>query len=362
MRLLGFNRYALSVSMAATILAACGGSQPPVSPFDASTQNVSPGTQARHGRHLPPPDGRDLYVANIDSDSFAGSVSIYAPGTTTPAQTITEGVNDPTSLAFDAEANLYVSNYNASTVTVYAPGADKPLRTISNGINGPVQVAVAGLDSDNVYVANTEGAPSVTVYKAGTTLLQTIVKGINIPRAITFDSKGRLFVVQEGESKVTVYSAGKNQLLRAIHNGIDGPAAAAFDGSGNLYVANGGSSTVAVYAPGSSKVSRTIRDGVAGPSALAFDRSGNLYVANTGNNTVTVYAPGSSTVSQTISQGVRGPYGLTSLGSYNYLNVANFSGGSVTEYAPGSGTVARTITDGIAGPVWVAFPPCVSCL
>ena len=272
------SRYALSFCAAATILSSCGGSQPSVSPFDATTQNVSPGTRARYGRHIPPADGRSLYVANIEGDSGAGSVTVYAPGTTTPAQTITDGVNGPTSLAFDAEANLYVSNDNTSTVTVYAPGTDKPLRTISKGIKGPRQVVVAGSDSDNVYVANT-GKPSVTVYKAGTTkLLQTIVKGIIYPTAMAFDSAGRLFVAQapgsSSASKVTVYSAGKNQLLRTIHDGIDGPSAAAFDGSGNLYVTNDKSSTVTVYAPGSSKVSRTIRNGVAGPSMLAFDRSG----------------------------------------------------------------------------------------
>ena len=184
MKISELSRYALSFCAAATILSGCGGSQPSVSPFDATTQSVSPRTQARHGRQLPQSDGRNLYVANDGIGHGAGSVTVYAPGTTKPLQTITKGVNYPTSIAFDAEANLYVSNFNTSTVTVYAPGADKPLRTISFGVDLPLQVVVAGSDSDNVYVANegapSVGPPSVTVYKAGTTeLLQTIVNGIN---------------------------------------------------------------------------------------------------------------------------------------------------------------------------------------
>jgi transcription elongation factor Elf1 len=37
-------------------------------------------------------------------------VLVYAPGATTPMQTITTGINEPVAMAVDSSNNLYVAN------------------------------------------------------------------------------------------------------------------------------------------------------------------------------------------------------------------------------------------------------------
>ena len=78
----------------------------------------------------------------------------------------------------------------------------------------------------------------------------------------------------------------------------------------NLYVLNLGNSTVTVYAKNGTKVLRTISQGMHNPNALLFGSAGYLYVANGGNSTVTEYAPGSTKVLRTISQGLNLPIAL----------------------------------------------------
>jgi DNA-binding beta-propeller fold protein YncE len=50
---------------------------------------------------------------------------------------ITNGINDPYWLTFDAAGTLYVSNYGNNTITIYAPGSGLNSETISDGIDTP---------------------------------------------------------------------------------------------------------------------------------------------------------------------------------------------------------------------------------
>ena len=53
---------------------------------------------------------------------MAGTVSKFAPGSTTPSATLT-GLNVPRALAFDGSGNLYVANMGNNTVSKFAPGS-----------------------------------------------------------------------------------------------------------------------------------------------------------------------------------------------------------------------------------------------
>ena len=60
-----------------------------------------------------------------------GTVSEFAPGSTTPTATLT-GLNDPDALAFDSSGNLYVANYGGNgTVSEFAPGSTTPTATLT---------------------------------------------------------------------------------------------------------------------------------------------------------------------------------------------------------------------------------------
>jgi hypothetical protein len=77
----------------------------------------------------------NLYCANNNN------VAVFAPGSSSPNYSITDGVNQPNALAIGPDGNLYVSNLGANTITVYAPGSTTPWETISNGISNPLAIA-----------------------------------------------------------------------------------------------------------------------------------------------------------------------------------------------------------------------------
>jgi serine/threonine protein kinase, bacterial len=118
----------------------------------------------------------NIYVAN-QCGSPGASVEVFpagSSGTVAPSQYITGSrtkLLDPSALAVDSSANIYVSDVARSYVTAYSAG--------SNGDVPPVQdirgkhtklksswgVAVDG--SDSIYVANADDENEITVYAAG---------------------------------------------------------------------------------------------------------------------------------------------------------------------------------------------------
>ncbi len=270
-----------------------------------------------------------LYVGKVSSKNPCCSVLVYAPNSTKVAQTITNGIDNPTALAFDSSGNLYVANipyHKRGWVSVYPPGGKSPVTTITKGINNPSALAIDA--TGTLYVSNcprcfnVSGSVSVSVYTAGKQLPSySISKGVSDPYALALDSSGDLYVANSpllmnparaGRGSISVYPPGKATLKYSVTEGVDGPSAMAFDSSGNLYVAEydgggycknighlgvHGCGAVTVYAQHSRalKYEIPLRGAGAGPDypvdplALAFDRSGNLYV---GGSYVLVFAPG----------------------------------------------------------------------
>ncbi len=227
----------------------------------------------------------DLYVTNTPTYPYDdGSISVYAPHRSTPVGTITDGIDHPSALLFDASGDLYVSNLGDNSVTEYAKGKTQGERSITRGVKTPHALAVDS--SGNLYVAN-DGTwrkthfvgSSVSVYGAGSQPLLTIGKGIDAPDALALDASENLYVandppLNEASGSVAVYAAGTTHLIRTITKGIDKPTALALDRSGNLYVANARGlelGSVTVYAPGRSTPTRTITTYVQGPVALGLD-------------------------------------------------------------------------------------------
>ena len=80
----------------------------------------------------------NLFVAN----NSGNNITEYAPPYTgAPIATISNSVDAPFDLAFNASSNLFVANFN-NTVTEYAPPyTGAPIATISNSVNVPLGVA-----------------------------------------------------------------------------------------------------------------------------------------------------------------------------------------------------------------------------
>lgn len=241
-----------------------------------------------------------LWVANYKAVEN-NAVTEYAAGTSAFVRGFLNGNNGPDAIAADAFGDVAVANtnYYYPNVAVYPNGLD-----ISNHVDDPVALAYDA--SRNLYVAN--GSGSVTVYAASGKLVRTIDNGHIQPQALAIDPSQNLYVAGwfDYTPQVQVYAPGKTTPSASITQGIDSPVSVAF--ARDLYVANCpscgyGSSTqavdsVTVYAPGGTKPIRTLTIGFDIPRQLATDKSGNLYVMGTAS--IAVYAPGASKPSRII--------------------------------------------------------------
>jgi hypothetical protein len=126
------------------------------------------------------------------------------------------------------------------------------------------------------------------------------------PRAAgaTAAASKALVYAENYPSQVEVFDLGSYKTpLDTITNGISQPSGEAVDSRGNLYVADQGSEVVEAYAPGTSTPFATYGQGsyygpVYDPYGIAVSKNGTLYVANgccydSGfTECVTVFAPG----------------------------------------------------------------------
>ena len=245
-------------------------------------------------------------------------------------QTLSSGVNGPTSLTVDSSGNVWVANSGNSTVEEFS-ASGKLLQTLSSGVNYPDSLAVDG--SGNVWVANSVNN-TVEEFSAGGNLLQILGSGVSYPRSLAVDGSGNVWVANWINNTVEEFSAG-GKLLQILGSGVNLPQSLAVDGSGNVWVANYGNNTVEEFSA-SGKLLQTLSSGVNGLLSLAVDGSGNVWVANAGNNTVEEFSA-SGKLLQTRSSGVSGPESLA-IDSSGNVWVANAGNNTVEEFGPPSTT------------------------
>jgi sugar lactone lactonase YvrE len=193
----------------------------------------------------------NLYVA--DSGANANAVYVFAPGATkpTPAATLTTGVDGPSALAFDAHGNLFVANNDPNgvdnTVSMFAPGSTSPKATLT-GVAGPTALAFDA--SGRLYVADTitsVGAPPVAEFDPGATFPTNDLSGGPAQAyELAVDSSGNIYVTDTVDGTVSVYSPGASSPKTTI-TGLQYPNALAIDKHGNLFVSDPGTDTVSVF-------------------------------------------------------------------------------------------------------------------
>jgi sugar lactone lactonase YvrE len=188
-----------------------------------------------------------IYLADSGGEKMSARIAVFAAnsdGNVPPIATIAgdkTGLAEPSGLALDSSGDLYVLNDtggddNSGSITVYPPGANgnvAPKATIADGahdkntqLNTPRGLA---LDSaGNIYVTNTPGNDTVTIYAAGkfgnvapVKIISGADTGLNLPHGIGVDSDGTIYVSNDGsDSKgvdtVTVYGPGSSGNAKPI--------------------------------------------------------------------------------------------------------------------------------------------------
>jgi sugar lactone lactonase YvrE len=241
----------------------------------------------------------------------------------------------------DASSNNAIAKYNpAGTRTIFA-----------SGINAPAGLA---FDSKgNVYVTEQgydQGGSNVLKFTPGGTK-STFASGFSLPQGMAFDGAGNLFVTEFFATTITKITPAGTKTPFA--SGLSNPEGLAFDSLGNLYEADYGSGNVFKFTPAGSKTMFASGfSAPAGPFGLAFDSAGNLFVTDYTAGTVSKVTPAGTKT--TFATGIGGPRGIAFDGSGN-LFVAGGSSSSILLFTPAG--VRSTFTVGAGTPSFIAFEP-----
>ena len=266
-----------------------------------------------------------------------------------------------------------------NTPSIFIGSIDATFNPADVALNSSGQVLVANNSSpffgqDNVgsiqvFSPCTDGTaqPDASIVGGNT--------GLEIPTGVAVDSHGKIYVTNSSNAdfssgRVTVYAAGSHDnasplaTIEGPDTGLSDPRDIAIDSKGNIYVVNDGNTSVTIYAPGSDGDSAPIAT-IAGPStgldipdAIGIDRKGVIYIANEaggpaffgsialfpplGKNRGPLDIPPTAVISGTNGSpdntGLNLPLGVA-LDSNSNIYVTNFFGGdseagSVTVYSP----------------------------
>ena len=320
--------------------------------------------------HNPGANVADLYNLPSPSAPFAPSVSSLPNDFTLSVAFTGAGMHAPTSIAFDAAGNAWVTNQGSNTLTVLTslgvPIAGSPFS--SNGVSSPLQVAI---DSHgNAWVPN-GGSSAVSEFNAAGSAVSGSpfnLTNSDTPGALALDTTGNVWVASPINSDVTKLASGGGASMITGH-GIAAPYGVSIDSSGNAWIANLGSNSVTILDnAGTPLINSPITgNGLSHPFAISIDGSGNAWIANLQSNSLTVLDHTGAPVSGSpfSGGGISTPVSLAFDGAGSVW-VANGSGNGITELtnsgapvlgspfvAPSLATPNFVAVDG-AGSVWLA--------
>ncbi|HEX3672077.1 MAG TPA: hypothetical protein VHT92_10295 [Candidatus Cybelea sp.] len=254
----GFYRTHIGVA-AFALLTACGGAGSDVAPpaGAAATARIDRGNAGRY-------DGV-VFVSDEDSNAVwicSANGGDIRRGFLPPTGQL-NGVSDPAQMAVDAQGTLYVANAQtdasgAGEIAEYPRGSTSPAHTLTTGLNTTTGVAV---DSNGTVYASNKFLGSIVVFPKGKSApSKTIKKNLNGPDGLAVDKAGNLFIADSSANDVLKLTPGSSAPQSLRLEGLGRPVGVALDRNGNLYVSNylGASSNVTVYAQGSTTPSRTI--------------------------------------------------------------------------------------------------------
>lgn len=320
------------------------------------------------------------------SPAFTPVTASAAPEWTLAVTWSGGGMDLPTAMALDSSGDAWVVSYYG-VLTELPPlgagGAVQQMASPSAGLTENFGLTVDG--ANNIWVANEQSSYSInTGYgnivkfsPTGQVLSGTngfSAGGVYFPQGLAADTNGNVWVVDYGDSLMTLLSSSGS----AINSGkgwgsgqLYLPVAVAVDANHNAWVANQSFNTITrISADGSSVAQITCCNGASG---LAVDQAGNIWVANYfGSSISEVSSAGSVLLNEQAGGGVYTPEtvaidgaGRVWVGNHERATLSEFAGyNSVTPVAAlspsaGLGTDAQlgspfTVAIDASGNLWVS--------
>jgi len=260
---------------------------------------------------LRPGSGKLWIPQFLGSDEAAGLTrsQLLTSGSPTPDVILAGTTNRGEGIAFDANGNMWVADFNGylyryDATSLVGSGTPTPVVTIDATAYGSL-VGLAFDASGNLWAgdffndrllgyapsqlaATGAPAPAVTISASGSSLVN--------PAGIAFDGHGNLWVANRSGAKVVSFSPAQlaatgspqpSVTLSTSGSSLAAPYALAFDAGGNLWVSNLVATVVRFDAAqltstGSPTPAATIANSSVGvnPVGLAFDANGALWVGD----------------------------------------------------------------------------------
>lgn len=254
------------------------------------------------------------------------------------------GLSNPSSLGVDSTGSVWVANYFFSASKFSPIGVPEFADGITGaGLNNSYGLAID--QSDNAWITNEQPAlgngtiGSVTVLSpAGAPLAGNgfTAGGLNFPLSIAIDPNGTTWVVDYGNSRLTLLDKNGVPLSGPTGYTTDKftfPIVVALDGNHNAWIGNQAKTSVTKVASDlSSAVNYDCCNNAAG---IAIDSANNVWVANYYGDSVSLLSSTGAVLSNggyTGNGSIDRPQGIAVDGAGNVF-VANYRAGYLTELA-----------------------------
>lgn len=299
-----------------------------------------------------------IYGLAGGSNAYMPSLSAAPSDWTLFAMYSGGGMNSPSSVSIDSQGNVWVANYFSIASLFSNIGAPLfPGGITGNGLlnsyGGAVDV------NDTMWVANEQSASAVNGGLGSLTLLndsggaaaQYTSGGLNFPVAVAFDTSGVAWVVDYGNSHVTLLSSAGSPLSGTsgyTAANLEFPSAVATDSKCNAYLANQSSNTITrVLADGSAFTDFVVGQG---PTSVAVDSGDNVWSANFYANSVGLVSPAGTVLSGSgyTGGGMNAPRAIAVDGNGNAW-VASEHGPSLAEFGAASSATPGQLLSPAAG-------------
>ena len=235
-----------------------------------------------------------LYSLSTGSVAFTPSLTAAPADWTLFVNYTGGGMDDPSAVSVDSTGRVWVANY--FSVASFFTNTGTPVfpsgitgDNLLNSYGGAVDV------NDVMWIANEEsgyslngGLGTVTLLNSsGASLATYTAGGLNFPIAVAFDTSGISWIVNYGDSEMTVLTNSGTVISGPTGYSsyqFEFPVAAATDGKCNAYLANQSSDTITYNsADGSTYGSFALGSG---PSGIAVDASNYIWEASYYGNSV----------------------------------------------------------------------------